>query len=334
MKPIVASRWRQVLHLATGLLLVLSVMVACGGSAPTTRTDGILFESSFETGDLTGFYWHQNRPDVVSADAHPVRAGQYSMRSYLHRYESAYSYRTEVIVGSAPDIAEGTRKPFYFSMGEEYWIGFSIYAPEDLAPDTRRLTDVVFQMQASPDDGEIYRSPVFALEMDGDDWRIWRRWDERSLSPRENTFTGSDIVYQQPVGSAYGRWTDWVIHVRWSAGEDGLLQVWRDGQIVVDATGPNCSNDERGPHIALGVYKWPWKPDAPADWKFAADWRLFYHDELRIGDATAGYEGVAPRSDAATPTPEPAWRALPRRIPGLFAELRNRLAEMVRGFLR
>ncbi|NLD74682.1 MAG: hypothetical protein GX649_18435, partial [Chloroflexi bacterium] len=71
---------------------------------------GLIFESSFEDGDLRGFYWHNNKPEIVGPP-HPVRTGERSMRTYLHRWESDNPYRTEVIIGSRPDAPEGTQRP-------------------------------------------------------------------------------------------------------------------------------------------------------------------------------------------------------------------------------
>jgi hypothetical protein len=255
----------------------------------------------FEMGDLSGFYWSgSNGPEVVTFP-HPVRAGNYSMRSYLHRYESQYSYRTEVHVGSDGSNPPNTGEVFRFNIGEEYWIGLSIYIPGDFVIDTS--WDVLFQIQATPDPGEDYRSPVFVIETLADDWRIFSRWDSRQNSGSGNQFEGVEIIYEGALGSDIGKWTDWVIHVKWSYQDDGLLEVWRDGTRIVNREGPNCCNDEGGPFTQMGVYKSLWRdPSSPSN----TDWRLFYHDELRIAGADATYEDVAPPPDGnGTPTPTP-----------------------------
>jgi len=287
-----------VASVVVGALLASLVGITKADEPPR---DGIVWTGDFESGDLTGFYWHQNQPEVVTAP-HPVRAGEYAMRSYLHRYESEWSYRTEVIVGADPQAPPDQPGEYQFHIGDEYWIGLSIYVPDDLVVDTERLSDVVFQMQASPDPGEDYRSPVFGLDVDADRWRIYSRWDTRRTSPPGNDFTGQEIVYSGPLGSSIGRWTDWVVHVVWSWGDDGLLQVWRDADLVVDRTGPNCSNDEAGPHPAFGLYKWSWRDDS---YVHNTDWRLFYHDEFRIGDWRASYQDVAPGAALPSATGEP-----------------------------
>jgi len=320
--------------LVTGAILlglvfeIKPVVEAQSGSPRALKASGItsqssqplLFVKDFETGDLTGFYWNQNAPEVVAAP-HPVRAGAFSMRCYLHRYESRHSYRTAVILAADPDMPPDARSNSYgFTMGEEYWIGFSTYIPNDFVVDVEGLTDILFQAQALPDSGEIYRQPVLAIAIDEDRWEVKTRWDTQKFrDPSEGTtaWSGSQKVYDEPLGADIGKWTDWVIHVKWSYQSDGFLQLWRDGVQVVDRTGPNCSNDERGPQLSLGVYKWPWRESF--SFTSNTEWRLFYHDELRIGGAAASYEDVAPASGSppatATPTPTGTPTATPTPMP-------------------
>jgi hypothetical protein len=304
------SSWLGTVSIAL-LVALVALPPAVDAEAPARAREGLIFQSSFEHGDLRGFYWHNNKPEVVGPP-HPVRAGERSMRTYLHRYESDNPYRTEVIVGSSQDAPEGTERPMLMDVGAEYWIGFSIYIPPDFVPDTFRLSDVVFQMQATPDPGEDYRSPVFALEIDEAEWRIIVRYDVRRESPPGNEFTDNETIARPALGAAVGAWTDWVIHVRWAYDDTGYLQVWRNGEQVLERQGPNCANDEHGPHVAIGLYKWPWRPNAPANWEHRTDNRLYYYDELRIGGAGASYADVAPGdgppagpAQAAAPTPEP-----------------------------
>ena len=52
-----------------------------------------------------------------------------------------------------------------------------------------------------------------------------------------------------------GCWTDWVVHVKWSYQSDGILQIWKNGEKVVDQNGPNAFNDAHGPFFKMGLYK-------------------------------------------------------------------------------
>lgn len=275
-----------------------SFAIEVSGTPPEPPTPGkLLFDHSFESGDLRGFYWHQNAPEVVSAP-HPVREGKYSMRSYLHRYKSQYSYRTEAVLAKNPDMPPDQKiDQWWFTIGKEYWIGLSIYIPKDFVVDRAGMSDIVLQLQALPDPGERYRTPIFAVAINAGNWQIWNHWDTRSFTPSgegAGSFTGSKY-WLFPLGGSIGSWTDWVINVKWSWKSDGRLKIWKNGSVVVERSGPNCSNDQRGPYVQMGLYKWSWKEKHDPPYPSNTDWRLFYHDVLRIGGADASYQDVAPR---------------------------------------
>ena len=263
----------------------------------------ILFHSGFEDGDLQGFYWYQNEPKAVSS-GHPVRDGIYSMRSYLHHYDSQHSYRTMVIVNDDDQKPpDSSTTPFRFTIGNEYWIGLSIYLQSDWVDDVDHCGDLIWQFQASPDDGEPYRSPVLAIFVDQDQYELMSKWDSRSFSP-DNTWTGGKTLWSGPLAPDKGRWVDWVINIKWSWQSDGYIKVWKDGQVIAERSGPNCSNDDRGPYTSFGVYKWPWKPGNEGKYpESLTDDRLVYYDEFRIGDADANYEDVAPGGEIIVEDP-------------------------------
>lgn len=262
---------------------------------------GIVHDSGdFEYGDLTGFYTtnNHNTPEVVSRASYPIRRGVYSMRAYLHRTESEHSFRTMVTVQDDPEGEPETQDEFNFTIGDEYWIGFSIYVQSDLVSDPVGLSDVVFQVHGSPDDGEDSRNPMIALVVDTQDegglvnyWRIWRLWDTREMTEGGVEYT-EWYEMMLAMGDDVGRWTDWVFHIifDYANNGDGLLEVWRNGTQVLDVSGGNCYNDVIGPYPTFGVYKWPWIDETETN----STWRLFYFDEFRIGDDTASYDDVRP----------------------------------------
>jgi hypothetical protein len=281
--------------MATGLALVVFFLLpTCTVSSdptPTPAPQGLLFEHGFETGDLSGFFWHANAPQVVTVPQ-PVRAGAYAMRSYLQRYNSPHSSRTEVIMAQDPRMPPDQRiEAFSFDIGQEYWIGFSIFIPDGFVTDIEDLSDVVFQIQAMPDKGETYRSPILALDINEDRWVVTSRWDPRADSPPQNRFEGESSTDVGSIIPATGRWTDWVINAKWSWQKNGFVRVWRNGKPVLNRKGPNCSNDQRGPFLQMGLYKWPW---AETYFPSNTNERLVYHDELRIGGANSSYRQVAP----------------------------------------
>ncbi|MCK4291563.1 MAG: polysaccharide lyase [Planctomycetes bacterium] len=235
----------------------------------------LLFIGDFETGDLKGWRVSGNAPGITG---NPKRAGKYAMKTSLDRRKDKVAYRTEV---SGPGS----------EVGKEYWYGFSIFLPDDYVVDD--VWEIVAQWHGVPDfkAGEDWRNPVMALSTDGGRWELINRWDAKF-----NTFEGGKRKYggtKRYDLRAYRRgvWTDWVVHVRWSYGPDGLLEVWKDGKKVVEQNGPNAFNDKKGPYFKMGLYK-GWKdPKRSSD---VVSRRVLYHDEFRMAGADGRYEDVAP----------------------------------------
>ncbi|MBN1508228.1 MAG: polysaccharide lyase [Sedimentisphaerales bacterium] len=236
---------------------------------------GLLFESDFENGNLEGWQPSGNTPAIVQG---PARSGKHAMRTSLDRQKDRFSYRTEV---------SGPRA----EIGKEYWYGFSILLPEDYAPD--HIWEIVAQWHGVPDfdAGENWRNPVMALSTTNGHWGWVSRWDAK-----RNTFESGMREYggthNYDLGPYQkGVWTDWVVHVKWSYRQDGLLQVWKDGVKVIDQDGPNAFNDKDGPFFKMGLYKGWSDPNRRSD---KVSKRVLYHDEFRMGGSEAGYEDVAP----------------------------------------
>jgi Ca2+-binding RTX toxin-like protein len=82
--------------------------------------------------------------------------------------------------------------------------------------------------------------------------------------------------------------------VQWSYKSDGLLQVWRDGQKVLDRAGPNTYNDLQGNYFKFGIYNH--SIESPTD-------KTLYFDEVRLGNQNNTYEDVAPNGIPPSPPP-------------------------------
>jgi hypothetical protein len=317
------------------LALVAVVILQLGSALPASAAADLIIERDFETGDLWGFFWEGKsgvqKPEVVSSPGHPVRAGNYSMRSHFYVYDTE---REEVLPNN--NRPENDRNEFRFNINEEYWIGFSVYIPSDFVFDVPNWTDIIFQVQGIPEPGEWYGQPLLSIAINHDEWNIMSRWDSRWIMPVRNDWEGSDKILghgEAPLGSDVGKWTDWIIHVKWDFEEsgDGFLEIWRDGNQVplclerdsstkecitqvLRRERPNCRNDASGPHLAMGCYKWPWYPDTRDTYGRQTDWRTIYHDEFRIGGADASYADVAP-GGGPLPTPTPTLAPTSTPIP-------------------
>ena len=123
---------------------------------------------------------------------------------------------------------------------------------------------------------------------------MYNTWDSKSNTGDINNrvYDGSKIWELGAYET--GKWVDWVFHMKWSYESDGVLEVWKDGELVVTKQGPNCYNDKLGPYFKMGLYK-GWQNWQESDWRHdVVDERMLFHDELRIAHGENGYDLVSP----------------------------------------
>jgi hypothetical protein len=200
----------------------------------------------------------------VARAPEPVRGGAMSARFELQK--------------SDPVINNGTRAELtapFEPRGTERWYGFSIFLPDGWTYD--RSAEILTQWHQHWDVGS---SPPLALVTRRGNWEISQNWEG---------YGQHNVLGQYQTG----RWTDWVFHVRWSSGMDGLVQVWKDGQPVAgfeNRTGKNTYESSYGNYMKIGIYKWDWSQSKPSD----TTRRVMFHDQLRVADASGDYATVAP----------------------------------------
>jgi hypothetical protein len=175
----------------------------------------------------------------------------------------------------------------HFTIGDEYWIGFSIFLADGYYSNNWVLHH---QYHGSPDQpptcdpAEPWRNPIFRVAATklGGKFYAYCVWDSRQRTPAIGDYEGShsDNYGTPPVG----QWCDFVINIKWSYEADGFLKIWKNGVLVTDYTGGNCFNDDIGPYMKIGIYG-----DLEQDQTITV-----YYDELRIGDSNSSYSEVAP----------------------------------------
>ncbi|HEY9199178.1 MAG TPA: polysaccharide lyase [Gammaproteobacteria bacterium] len=251
-------------------------------SAFSTITHAAVCTKDFEDRKIE--YVSGNAPTIVQA---PHRSGRYAIKTLLNRSTSPVSYRTEMQFSKCMQVMPG----------QEYWYGFSIFLPTNYVSDS--LWEIVAQWHSSPDPAEADGglNPPVALQTTNGVWTVLTRWDSKPITVRPD-YEGSN---RYTLGAyATGKWTDWVFRIKWSPYQDGIIQVWKDGQKVIDKAGPIGYNDAIGPYFKMGLYK---------DWKDRVNptgvvsERILYHDELRIAGPNGSYADVAPGGGLAEPSP-------------------------------
>jgi hypothetical protein len=171
-------------------------------------------------------------------------------------------------------------------LGDERWFGFSVFIPSDWIFETGWAPELIWEAH----DAGV-RSPPLSLSITGSQWMIQNITGHGAQNDR-SWLTRLDYA---PVER--GVWTDWVVHVKWSSGTDGVLQVWKNGVMIVNRSNTWTAFTDTGPYIKplWGIYKWSWNGRTSGGASIVSS-RVLYLDNVRITDGEHGsYAAVAPR---------------------------------------
>lgn len=230
--------------------------------AASASDPAILTLADFETGDLTQLKQQKAQEDSITLVTSPVRSGKYAVKTLLRATDP------EVNSGQRAEFSDG-RKTTQIEMGKDYWYGLSIFVPEEFKSPTKSNA-VLFQwhtQQGGP-------SPVLSIRVNAEGWLI-----NGNASPTEKRRTLARLPLVK------GRWTDWVVHVRWSAKPDGFWTLWKDGTEVVNERDIITQYPEDlGPYAKFGQYHSVSETDQ----------NIVYFDEYRVAGPGGSYDLVAP----------------------------------------
>ena len=253
--------------------------------ADTVKSGPVLLEENFESGRLSKWSWSQEDlccDHSLQFVSSPTRTGSRA---------AAFEWKYEDLPLTKRKARSEIKHYGLFGLGTERWYGISIYLPEDY--ETVEDTNIVIQWHELPDFflGEKFRRPPLALSTDKNEWSLVRRWDPdwvNDNSPRGGSESISLGKYE------LGKWSDWVFHIKWSADDTGIFELWKDDELVMQREGPNTYRDLFAPYFKTGVYQL--KDRGATD--FAVRSRRLLIDEIRIGNERSTYEDVAPSSYA------------------------------------
>lgn len=149
--------------------------------------------------------------------------------------------------------------PFWQGSDDQTFSADFYFPSSTMAYDVTRLNLLEFHNMPDTSIGELFRIPSVNLftERDFIFLRIWVARD------RNNSTTDGKTKYISQKTFKLGRMVkdrffNWKFHFRFSAFEDGLIQIWQDGILILDYKGANTYNDRYGLTLMFGAYKWPW----------------------------------------------------------------------------
>jgi hypothetical protein len=240
--------------------------------------DNLIFESLFENpqsgwnswqgGDWNGV--EASNANSITRSTDQFRGGKYSSKFVLNIGDA--------VIRNNKQRAELTDwDGRMIEVRSERWYGLSIFLPESYVSDP--CEEQLFQWHGvntvDLDGVNMSNSPIAMYTKNG-------RW-EFGIRFADKFDLG---VYDK------NRWTDWVLHIKFSPSSDGLVEIWKNGQKILTTTGKNTYNDVVGNYFKIGIYKYGW-----ADGYFSNTVsRTLYYDEIRIGDENSSYSEVAPLS--------------------------------------
>ena len=205
--------------------------------------------------------------DSFEIVADPVRGGSRSLRITLREGDEQQTSGTRAELQ--------TQTHYDHAIDEDFWYGWSIFIPNEWVfdPDNKMT---FHQWHTGP--GQPGTSPIIGLRIRGSRWYITRElWDDNT----------SVTLWQDDQDVARGVWTDWVMHVRWSTGDNGAFTVWQNGIEVYSDTGPNlAAGTSEGNHYQkFGLY---------GVFGDIVDELVCYYDEVKVATGPDAYFLVAP----------------------------------------
>lgn len=244
------------------IILLISAITGLFATCNKQDNDGspILLESFFEgSNPLKGWANDQHCCDYsVSQSNEHFSEGAHALKLVVRNTDerTSGSIRSELVQDADDE-------------GEERWYGFNMYLQNWSDDDAG---EHVFQWHPA-NSGEPARASL---------WTSGGRY-QFVTNPDGGANDYTDLG---PVLS--NQWVSWVIHIKWASNHTGILQVWEDQKLVIDRHNI-ITTTTPGNYFKLGINKFGWgsQPSSITE-------RVLYFDEVRIGNATAGYTAVKP----------------------------------------
>ncbi|AWW32521.1 hypothetical protein DN752_21520 [Echinicola strongylocentroti] len=218
----------------------------------TTKLSGLLFSEDFEGDDPLRGVHYQGAED-------------YSLRVVSWRSFEGDKSAMFRLTSSDDMVANGTRSEILVNdkaSSQDMWYSFAVYFPED-GYEYDKTNESISQWRQSSG------GPSLSLRTAKDELYI------RVVSPKDEdkweTINLGPIIKDE--------WTEFAFHVQHSSDSDGSVEVWRDGNKILNYKGPNLYKGRGLPHWKVGIYKSIWNYT-----KTDSDIRAIYMDNIRYGD--------------------------------------------------
>ena len=200
----------------------------------------IVLKDDFESGTLSAIWTTGKLPEnALRHISSPTRSGGGAIEiRVLPMDKSAIGGDGQVTERAEIREAPHVRLP----MGVESWYAFSFFLPSDFPIVNTRL--VMARWKQSFLEPEKDRSPMVSLRYMGGKLRV--------VVARKR---GKRTVYKHKA-DLRNQWVDMVFRIVPKANNEGALQVWKNGEEIVDYHGAlGWANDEDEIYFKLGLYR-------------------------------------------------------------------------------
>jgi hypothetical protein len=179
----------------------------------------------------------------------------------LRQPETGQSYRFELRKGDVwhyrTDHTEGSFRSEmstddYVSISSVQWYGFSFFIPTNFPQEDTRL--VIGQWWAKNKKwlDEPGRPPPLCQDYENGRFTIVLRWSADRVVKESDPHR---TVLYKSNRLPLGKWNDFIYHVKWSYKNDGFVEVWHNGERILNYRGPVGYNDDIGPTFKFGLYR-------------------------------------------------------------------------------
>jgi hypothetical protein len=249
----------------------------------------VIFHDDFQSGQFGKWNFseddrygiaHENPERLAILGAPGLRTGCKAVRFAVPRAPN--SFRSEISLPS--------EKGF-----NERWYAARILVPHDWVYDSAKGADIVMQWHAIPGNWKA-TYPNLAISIQDTNWFVQQNYGSAQTKPTR-TRTKLDAEVQRGV------WVAWVTHAKWSPNDDGLLQIWKDGKLVLERKGPNVYSTigvEYTPYLKTGIYHPEWhlgtdrKREAFGAETPVATSKVIFVTDVKVGSERATYADVSP----------------------------------------
>jgi hypothetical protein len=296
---------KQALLKSTSLFVSLAICFAVGWAVDSTGAKSrrfrakdvfdyrkaVIFQDSFQSGQFGKWRFSEddryNLPKETAArmkivDAPGLGKGAKAVRFAVRRQPN--SFRAEI---SLPH-----ERGF-----NERWYGARMLVPAEWVFDSNRGNDIVMQWHAIPGNWRA-TYPNLEISIGNTNWFVRQSYGTAQTKP-----TRTNTILKDKVKP--GKWVSWVVHAKWSPRADGILQIWKDGRLVINLKGANVYSSiglEYTPYLKTGIYHPEWylnsdrKRKAFKEEKAVAKNKVIFVTDVKVGRENATYKDVAPSS--------------------------------------